>query len=126
MNNGMAVYDYDTKELLGYTEWASGDVRKACKKIDGVYAKNAGSLTDRNCTEILVDGPAVAEMVFRRFGKWEPKAANAATEAQIRYLNVLGVAIEPHMTKARASQLIDAAKAGELGSVGGFYKDGSN
>ena len=126
MTNGMAVYDYNTKKLPGYTEWASGTVRKLCKKIDGVYAKNTGSLTDRNCNEILVDGPDVAEVVFGRFGKWQPRMANAATDAQIRYLHILGVAIEPDMTKSRASQLIDAAKAGELGSVGGFYRDGSN
>jgi hypothetical protein len=77
-------------------------------------------------TGIDVESEAIAQMVFERFGKREPKSANAATEAQIRYLTVLGVAIEPHMTKARASQLIDAARAGGVGSVGGFYRDGSN
>lgn len=49
-----------------------------------------------------------------------------ATNRQIEYLVTLGVSPEPSMTKGRASQLIDAAKRGDLGSVGGFYRDGSN
>ena len=49
-----------------------------------------------------------------------------ATERQISYLIDLGVSIEYGMTKGRASQLIEAAKQGILGSAYGFYTDGSN
>lgn len=49
-----------------------------------------------------------------------------ATESQLRYLNILNVRVEPHMSMERASLLIDAAKHGILGSVNGFYTDGSN
>ena len=55
-----------------------------------------------------------------------PRVANAATDAQVRYLVALGVQIEEGLTKARASDLIDAAKGGYLGSIGGTYTDGSN
>jgi hypothetical protein len=49
-----------------------------------------------------------------------------ATSRQIMYLNSLGVQLETGLTKARASELIDAAKNGYLGSVNGFYRDGGN
>jgi hypothetical protein len=49
-----------------------------------------------------------------------------ATEAQINYLRILNVEIEKNMSKARASQLIDAARRGELGAVNGWYTDGGN
>lgn len=49
-----------------------------------------------------------------------------ATPAQISYLRKLNVQIEAGMSKRRASQLIDAAKSHILGSVNGFYADGSN
>ena len=49
-----------------------------------------------------------------------------ATDRQKLYLLDLGVRLESNMTKARASQLIDAAKGGYVGSVGGWYLDGSN
>jgi len=49
-----------------------------------------------------------------------------ATARQVEYLVSLGVQIEERMTKGRASQLIEAAKTGALGAVGGFYTDGSN
>jgi len=51
---------------------------------------------------------------------------NAATAAQINYLDILSVRIESGMTKSRASQLITAAKNGDLGNAGGFYTDGSS
>jgi hypothetical protein len=125
MNNGMAIYLRG--KLLGYTKSAAHEVRLALRRADGVYAHDFGmSMSSWGVTGIDVESEAIAQMVFERFGKREPKSANAATEAQIRYLTVLGVAIEPHMTKARASQLIDAARAGGVGSVGGFYRDGSN
>ena len=52
--------------------------------------------------------------------------ADPATDAQLRYLTTLGVCKEPNMTKKRASDLISAAKDGDLGSIGGFYVSGSN
>lgn len=47
---------------------------------------------------------------------------------QLAYLAKLGVETYPvdNLTKGRASELIDAAKRNELGSVGGWYVDGSN
>jgi hypothetical protein len=51
-----------------------------------------------------------------------------ATEAQLRYLTDLRVntQVEDNLTKGRASELISAAKNNELGTVGGWYIDGSN
>lgn len=49
-----------------------------------------------------------------------------ATSAQIQYLINLNVKIEDGLTVERASQLIDAAKNNELGSVYGWNTDGSN
>ena len=51
---------------------------------------------------------------------------DSATSSQIRYLNDLGVKLESGLTKGRASELIEAATGGYLGSVGGLYHDGSN
>lgn len=57
-------------------------------------------------------------------GSWQN---HPATYRQKVYLTNLGVAYDSKtLTKGRASQLIDAAKGGHLGSVGGFYNDGSN
>ena len=51
-----------------------------------------------------------------------------ATGKQLEYLVALGIEFYPeeNLTKGRASELIDAAKRDELGSVGGWYTDGSN
>ena len=49
-----------------------------------------------------------------------------ATQAQLRYLNRLHVNYPDGITKGRASDLIEFAKHGELGSTGEFYHDGSN
>ena len=49
-----------------------------------------------------------------------------ATTGQLNYLARLRVAVDEQITKGRASQLINAAKNDDLGSVGGFYTDGSN
>ena len=56
----------------------------------------------------------------------KPNRSRPATDAQIAYLNKLGVKLENGLTVERASQLIDAAKNGYLGSVSGWYTDGSN
>lgn len=57
---------------------------------------------------------------------WQLREFEPATTAQINYLNLLNVRIEEKMSKERASTLIDAAKGSYLGSVWGFYKDGTN
>lgn len=51
-----------------------------------------------------------------------------ATSAQKNYLAILRVDISEmkNLTVAQASNLIDAAKNDQLGSVSGFYTDGSN
>lgn len=56
----------------------------------------------------------------------QPTGIRMATERQISYLRSLGVRIESGLTLDRASALIDAAKRSEIGSVSGFYRDGSN
>ena len=59
----------------------------------------------------------------RSNGNWRN---DPATSRQIQYLNRLGVQLEDEMSKGRASELIEAAKGGCLGSVGGWFRDGSN
>ena len=54
------------------------------------------------------------------------KRNDPATDSQIAYLVKLGVVVDSGLTKKRASELIDAAKHGRIGSVGGWYRDGSN
>lgn len=50
-----------------------------------------------------------------------------ATDKQIAYLVKLGVNVNRQLTKAQASQLIDAAKSGQgVGSFGHTMRDGSN
>jgi hypothetical protein len=49
-----------------------------------------------------------------------------ATAKQINYMHDLKIVVPENCTLDRASQLIDAAKRGELGSAYGFYEDGSN
>ena len=57
-------------------------------------------------------------------GPWQN---HPATDRQKIYLVSLGVDFDSKtLTKGRASDLIDAAKNGHLGSVNGFYRDGSN
>lgn len=66
------------------------------------------------------------ELALQMFPVAQVGGQRPATAAQINYLNILKVRVEPNMTVERASMLIDAAKAGILGSVNGFYTDGSN
>ena len=57
-------------------------------------------------------------------GDWHD---DPATSAQRAYLTGLGVKPEQGMTKGRASQLIDTHnRDGSIGSIGGWYLDGSN
>jgi len=62
----------------------------------------------------------------RRTARRAAQNMRPATQRQQEYLVSLGVKLEPGMTVARASQLIDAAKNDYLGSIGGAYYDGSN
>ena len=55
--------------------------------------------------------------------------SDKATKRQIEYLYILNVDLKPfdNLTKGLASDLIEAAKNDELGTVhGAFYMDGSN
>lgn len=54
------------------------------------------------------------------------RSVSLATDKQVRYMIDLGIVIPENCSIERASQLIDAAKRRELGSVSGFYRDGSN
>ena len=127
--DGMAVYDGESDVLVGHTRADASVVRKALKTWDDVVGRD-GCLTARGVRECWAR-PDVATRIFARFGKalvnptgdWRN---DPATDAQTRYLVTLRVRLEENMTKKRASQLIDAAKAGTLGAVGGFYTDGSN
>jgi hypothetical protein len=73
-------------------------------------------------TKLGTEANQVAAKV-RANGGWRDEPV---TGAQVAYLSKLGVKIEPGMTKGRASDLIDAAKTGDLGSIGGWRTDGSN
>lgn len=59
----------------------------------------------------------------KRNDNWK---SDPATDKQIAYLKHLRVVVESGMTKGRAGELIEAAKGGYLGSVNGWYTDGSN
>lgn len=124
--NGMAIYDWDTEQFIAYTERLASDVRRYYRSSDQVLGKG-GSMSSRGTSACYVKAEAQEEL-FRIFGKIVPgqKTVRMATPAQISYLHGLGVQIEQGMTMDRASQLIDAAKNGCLGSVNGFYTDGSN
>ena len=63
------------------------------------------------------------QVQVRSNGGWHD---DPASRRQIEYLNSLGVRLEDGMTKGRASELIEAARGGYLGTVSGFYRDGSN
>ena len=115
---------YLNGQMIGVTNGDPKTVCRATRKMDGVYATES---------TIEVDTAEIGNLVFARFGRYEEPAATVAnngqpmaTERQIIYLRSLGVQIERNMSKSRASQLIDAAKSHELGSVNGFYSDGSN
>lgn len=77
-------------------------------------------LSRRFADEMYEVAPAESKSQVRN---WK---SDTATDAQLRYLVNLEVKLENDMTKGRASELISAAKDGDLSSVGGFYTDGSN
>jgi hypothetical protein len=78
-----------------------------------VYQEQADNLTRMGY--ILTTAPIAKSTDWRQ---------DAATQAQREYLVRLHVAIEPGMTKGRASELIEAAKSGEIESIGGQYTEG--
>jgi len=70
-----------------------------------------------------VSAPATSIPAFTTTNRWQD---DPATDRQIAYLVALGVRIERNMSKGRASELIDAARGGYLGSVGGYRASGDN
>jgi len=129
MAEGMAVYV--NGKLVGYTNTHASIVRKSVRHWDDVYSHGSSNLSARGACECQADTAEVAERIFARFGRavvnmtgdWHN---DPATNAQLRYLAALHVQIDTPLTKGHASQLIDAAKNNTLGSIGGFYTDGSN
>jgi hypothetical protein len=111
---------------LGYTDAAATDVRPV---VAGWPSSMVGGGV-RGATQCTVWTQDAADQIFAQFGRYvqtqTPWQGDLATGAQRDYLARLGVVAEAGMTKGRASALIDAARAGELGSVGGFYESGSN
>ena len=114
----------------GRTIYVSGGSMTSLRQfVQQMTRENYG----RGATEATYVDEAAADKMLKsktcyRVSESAPQAkpVNAATNAQIEYLARLGVRFEDNMTKSRASELIDAAKSGNLGSVGGFYEDGSN
>ena len=88
---------------------------------DGQYNRTLGYriFSDRAKFDRFVDWIMAQQMVNGQ----EP-----ATQKQINYLHLLGVDIDSYrpISKRRASELIDVAKSGNLGSYNLFYIDGSN
>jgi hypothetical protein len=80
------------------------------------------STCDKRGWRLSPDAPIAPQ----KYGDWRDEPA---TDRQTAYLHTLKVDLYPfgNITKGFASQLIDAAKTGNLGSVmGAFYTDGSN
>jgi len=140
-NEGMAVIVQQNGQwvTVGYTSSDRETVRRDVRRMAGVTGTPV-PLSQRNgATGLLCDSEELAQRIFERHGRYEeptaPKAAattrswrdDPATQRQIACLVALGVELEPHMTKGRASDLISAARSGEgVGSIGGFFTDGSN
>jgi hypothetical protein len=91
-----------------------------CRKMnDGGYMKSAG-MRVFNTEDNMIK---FAEMFNRDGGL---SKGRPATEKQISYMIAMHVSIPQNCTVAQASSLIDATKNGILGSVNGFFTDGSN
>ena len=76
--------------------------------------------------ELSVVGAKITDLEKRAAQAAHNWRNDPATDRQREYLVALGVQLERNMTKGRASDLIEAAKANELGSIGGWRHDGSN
>jgi hypothetical protein len=126
---GMAVYR-TSGELIGYTQSpVSKSAKRALLGEGGIYGQGDGR-------SVIAEDATIAEKIFARYGREQvaPVAAarqatrwqdQPATTRQIEYLVALGVAVEPGMTKSRASELIDAAKGQDgIEYLGGQYAEG--
>lgn len=125
----MNAITLDTPDGIRYL--VGGDVAMMSKHV----RTSIGRMGMKGATEFNLDGEQWTRLQRTCGGLYKlsetlpaaaPQGVRMATDAQLRYLNVLRVRSEPNMTFARASELIDAAKSGYLGSVGGWYTDGSN
>lgn len=77
--------------------------------------------------QIQTQAEAQAQAAAEAAAAEEKRLNPPATPKQVAYLVSLGVDVEfSTLTKETASLLIDAAKNGDLGSFGVFYRDGSN
>jgi hypothetical protein len=89
-----------------------------CRKMnDGGYMKSMGMR--------VFDTESNMRKFASRFSS-NGSGIRLATEKQIAYMMALKISIPTACTLERASTLIDAAKNNSLGSVNGFYTDGSN
>ena len=90
------------------------DIREFAREIEKLVAEfNGETVTAKTSPVAVIAAPR----------DWK---TDGATAAQIALLRRMNVQIERGMSKGRASQLIDAARGGYIGSVSGFYTDGSN
>jgi len=114
------VFESETSDRIGFNRMLGYDLISKADFQSGHITMNA----DEEDFEILSGNGKLKtrEEIVAQVQKMQ----NAATHKQIQYLISLGVQIQQDMTKQRASELIDAAKNGFLGSVNGFYSDGGN
>ena len=128
---GMIVRD-ENGTLVGYTASpVSKSAHRSWINRDDVYSSDEGrgvwGLTQSVIDRIFAtygreqERPA-AHAAARPAQRWQDQPA---TTRQIEYLVALGVAVEPGMTKGRASELIDAAKGQDgIEYLGGQYAEG--
>jgi hypothetical protein len=105
-----------------YTQ--DGTVVVVVKSYSGVCADVRlpdGSVVEMKADQLRYTKPASTADAER--GDWRNEPA---TKKQIAYLVRMGVEIPNGLTKGSASNLIGAAKSGDLGSFGGWRTDGSN
>lgn len=111
----------------------SGTSTKWTRKLEGNiydYSREIAKLVDE--FNGVVPVPAVKKVTApvqtpaQTVAQSRDWKTDPASVAQIALLRRMNVRIESGMTKGRASLLIDAARGQYLGSVNGFYTDGSN
>jgi len=123
------VINEETGKVAGYVQDSQDRIERVLDKATRRKDWNFDVYLYSKDSKITCTNAQWVAWVRREFGLVQisnGKIVEPATAAQVSYLNILKVAIEPNMSKSRAGELIDAAKNGMLGSVNGFYTDGSN
>ncbi len=111
------IYNMENENTISVTYDTEAAESLARQMRDGDYRKSAGGRvfsTENNMRKFAARFSSKGSEILH------------ATAAQVKYMIALRIQIPTGCTLERASQLIDAAKSGILGSVNGFYTDGSN